>query len=149
MPRYRMRTKWCFVYTMGTRHVTQVHVHFAPPDAILKREHNRLLMWAYRAIFVCPWEIISVSGFYLFYQPMDETNRTWILLFPAKENPNMEERLVDWPAVLQYDVKAISRKFFGHEVFSAERSLNQSKSRYVCICSINQSNRSNSGLSQN
>ena len=39
----------------------------------------------------------------------------------------MEKALFDWPIVLQYDVKAkyrlISRKFFGHEVFSAE--LNQ------------------------
>ena len=44
--------------------------------------------------------------------------------------------------MLQYDVKAISRKFFGHEVFSAERSLNQPKATRVCIRSINQSNRS-------
>ena len=55
---------------------------------------------------------------------MDEKNKTWTLRFPAKENPNMENALFDWPVVLQYDVKAISRKFFGHEVFSAERSLN-------------------------
>ena len=48
--------------------------------------------------------------------------------------------------MLQYDVKAISRKFFGHEVFSAERSLNQPKARCVCIRSINQSNRSISVL---
>ena len=44
--------------------------------------------------------------------------------------------------MLQYDVEAISRKFFGHEVFSAERSLNQPKARCVCTRSINQSNRS-------
>ena len=31
-------------------------------------------------------------------------------------------------------------KVLGHEVFSPERSLNQSKSTRVCICSINQSN---------
>ena len=60
---------------------------------------------------------------------MDEKNKTWTLRFPAKENPNMEKALLDWPIVLQYDVKAISRKFFGHEVFSAERSLNQPKVR--------------------
>ena len=41
--------------------------------------------------------------------------------FSTKENPNMEKALFDWPIVLQYDVKAISRKFFGHEVYSAER----------------------------
>ena len=76
---------------------------------------------------------------------MDEKIKTWTLRFPAKENPNMEKALFDWPIVLQYDVKAkyrlISRKFFGHEVFSAERSLNQPKARCVCIRSINQSNR--------
>ena len=51
------------------------------------------------------------------YQPMDEKIKTWPLRFPAKENPNMEKALFDWPIVLQYDVKAkyrlISRKFSG------------------------------------
>ena len=50
---------------------------------------------------------------------------------PAKENPNMEKALFDWPIVLQYDVKAkyrlISRKFSGMKFFSPERSLNQPK----------------------
>ena len=32
--------------------------------------------------------------------------KTWPLRFPAKENPNMEKALFDWPIVLQYDVKA-------------------------------------------
>ena len=89
--------------------------------------------------------MVSVSVRYLFYQPMDEKIKTWTLRFPAKENPNMEKALFDWPIVLQYDVKAkywlSSRKFFGHEVFSAERSLNQPKATRVCIRSINQSNR--------
>ena len=85
--------------------------------------------------------MVSVSVCYLFYQPMNEKNQTWTLRFPAKENPNKEKALFDWPVLLQYDVKAISRKFFGHEVFSAERSLNQPKARCVCIRSINQSNR--------
>ena len=58
---------------------------------------------------------------------MDEKNKTWTLRFPAKENPGMEKALFDWPIVLQYDVRAISRKFFGHEVFPTERSLNQPK----------------------
>jgi len=48
---------------------------------------------------------------------MDEKIKTWPLRFPAKENPNMEKALLDWPIVLQYDVKAkyrlISRKFSG------------------------------------
>ena len=77
---------------------------------------------------------------------MDEKIKTWPLRFSAKENFNMEKALFDWPIVSQYDVKAkyrlISRKFFGHEVFSAERSLNQPKATRVCIRSINQSNRS-------
>ena len=81
---------------------------------------------------------------------MGEKIKTWTLRFPAKENPNVEKALFDWPIVLQYDVKAkyrlISRKFFGHEVFSPERSLNQPKARCVCIRSINQSNRSISVL---
>ena len=49
------------------------------------------------------------------YQQMDEKIKTWILRFPAKENPNMEKAFLDYPIVLQYDVKAkyrlISRKF--------------------------------------
>ena len=52
---------------------------------------------------------------------MDEKIKTWTLRFPAKENPNIEKALFDWPIVLQYDVKAkyrlISIKFFGHKVF--------------------------------
>ena len=37
---------------------------------------------------------------------MDEKIKTWILRFPAKENPNMEKALFDRPVALQYDVKA-------------------------------------------
>ena len=50
--------------------------------------------------------MVSVSVRYLFYQPMDEKIKTWTLRFPAKENPNMEKALFDWPIVLQYDVRA-------------------------------------------
>ena len=64
--------------------------------------------------------------------------------FSRKKIHNMEKALFDWPIVLQYEVKAkyrlISRKFFGREVFSPERSLNQPKATRVCIRSINQSN---------
>ena len=91
-----------------------------------------------RAIFVWPWKMVSVSVRHLFYQPMDEKIKPWTLRFPAKENPNMEKSLFDWPIVLQYDVKAkyrlISRKFSGMKFFS--------KATRVCIRSINQSNRS-------
>ena len=52
---------------------------------------------------------------------MDENIKTSPLRFPAKENPNMEKALFDWPIVLQYDVKAkyrlISRKFSGMNFF--------------------------------
>ena len=52
---------------------------------------------------------------------MDEKIKTWTLRFPAKENPNMDKALFDWPIVLQYDVKAkyplISRKFSGMKFF--------------------------------
>ena len=37
---------------------------------------------------------------------MDEKIKTWTLRFPAKENPNMEKALFDWPIVLQYDKPA-------------------------------------------
>ena len=58
---------------------------------------------------------------YLFCQPMNETIKTWPIRFPAKENPNMDKALSDWPIVLQYHVKAkyrlISRKFSGMKFF--------------------------------
>ena len=50
--------------------------------------------------------MVSVIVHYLFYQPMDEKIKTWPLRFLAKENPNMEKELFDWPIMLQYDVKA-------------------------------------------
>ena len=88
--------------------------------------------------------VISVR--YLFYQPMDEKIKTWSLCFPAKENPNTEKALFDWPIVLQYDAKAkyrlISRKFSGMKFFSPQHSLSQPKATRVCNRSINQSNRS-------
>ena len=66
--------------------------------------------------------MVSVTVCYLFYQPMDEKIKTRPLRFPAKENPNIEKALFDWPIVLQYDVKAkyrlISRKFLGVKVFT-------------------------------
>ena len=74
-----------------------------------------------KAIFVRPWKMVSVSVHYLFHQPMDEKTKTWTLCFPAKENPNMERTLFDWPIVLQYDIKVkyrlISRKFSGMKFF--------------------------------
>ena len=64
---------------------------------------------------------------------MDEKIKTWTLRFPPKENPNMEEALLDWPIVLQYDVKAkywlISRKFSSMQLFNASVRLTNQKSR--------------------
>ena len=65
--------------------------------------------------------MVPVSVRYLFYQPMDEKIKTRTLRFPAKENPNVEKALFDWPIVLQYEVKAknrlISRKLSGMTFF--------------------------------
>ena len=67
---------------------------------------------------------------------MPEKIKTRTFRFPAKENPNMEKALFDWPIRLQYDIKAkfrlIGMKFF----------FFFSKATRVCIRSINQSNRS-------
>ena len=75
---------------------------------------------------------------------MDEKIKTWTLRFAAKENPNTEKALFDWPIVLQYDVKAkyrlTSRKFSGMKIFSPQHSLSQPKATRVFNRSINQSN---------
>ena len=77
--------------------------------------------------------MVLVSVCYLFYQPIDEKIKTWTLHFPAKENPNMEKALFNWPIVLQYDVKAKYGlinfyKVPGHEIFSPKCSLKPTKS---------------------
>ena len=68
---------------------------------------------------------------------MDEKIKTRTLSFPAKENPNMEKALFDWPIVLQYDVKAkyrlISRKFSGTLV--CIRSINKFPF-LCCFCCV-------------
>ena len=64
---------------------------------------------------------------------MDEKIKTWTLHFPAKENPNMEKALSDWPIVLQYDVKAkyrlISRKYLSMKFFHPNIRLTNQKPR--------------------
>ena len=82
--------------------------------------------------------MVSVSVPYLFYQPMDEKIKTWPLRFPAKENPNMEKALFDWPIVLQCDVKAkyrlISRKLSGIKFFHPSvRLANQKPRAFVSV----------------
>ena len=69
---------------------------------------------------------------------MDEKIKTWPLCFFAKENPNMEKALFDWPIVLQYDVKAkyrlISRKLSGMKLFHPSvRLTNQKPGAFVSV----------------
>ena len=77
--------------------------------------------------------MVSVSVRCLFYQPMDEKIKTWLLRFSVKENPNMEKALFDWPIVLQYDVKAkyrlISRKFLDMKFYHPSVRLTNQKPR--------------------
>ena len=95
------------------------------------------------AIIIWPWKIAPVSVGYLFYQPMDEKIKTWTLHFPAKENPNMEKELFNWPIVLQYDLKAkywlFSRKFSGMKFFHPSVCLTNRKARaFVSVRLTNQ-----------
>ena len=108
----------------------QIFLHRPP---LLERFSYDLEKW-FRYVFVI-----------CFIRQWMKRSKHGLFVFPPK-NPNMEKALFDWPIVLQYDVKAkyrlISRKFFGHEVFSPERSLNQPEVTHVSVRSINQSNRS-------
>ena len=62
---------------------------------------------------------------------MDEKIKTWTLHFPAKENPNMEKELFNWPIVLQHDLKAkywlFSKKFLGMKFFHPSIRLTNQK----------------------
>ena len=87
--------------------------------------------------------MVSVNVRYLFYQSTDEKIKTRTLHFRAKENPNMEKVLFDWPIVLQYDVKAkyrlISRKFAGMKFFQPSVRLTNRKPRsFVSVRQTNQ-----------
>ena len=77
--------------------------------------------------------MVSVSVRYLLYQPMDEKIKTWTLRFPAKENPNMERALFDWPIMLHYNVRAkyrlISRQSSGVKFFHPSVRLTNQKPR--------------------
>ena len=82
-------------------------------------------------------KMVSLRVCYVFYQSMDEKITTWPLRFPAKENPNMEKALFDWPTVLQYDVKVkyrlISRKFSGKFFHPSVRLTNQRPRAFVSV----------------
>ena len=71
---------------------------------------------------------------------MDEKIKTWTLHFPAKENPNVEKALFDWPIVLQCDVKAkhrlISRKFWGMKFFTRAFAYPGTKT-HMCLYLFN------------
>ena len=60
---------------------------------------------------------------------------TLTVRFPAKENPNKEKALFNWPIVLQHDVKVIyrliSRKFLGMKFFHPSVRLGRSVGRLV------------------
>ena len=64
---------------------------------------------------------------------MNEKIKIWPLRFPARENPNMDKALFDWPIVLQYDVKAkywlISRKFSSTKFYHPSARLTNQKQR--------------------
>jgi len=82
--------------------------------------------------------MVSASVRYLFYQPKDEKIERWTLRFPAKEYPNKQKELFDWPTVLQYDVKAksrlIYRKFSGMKFFHPSvRLTNQKPREFVSV----------------
>ena len=82
----------------------------------------------------CSLFVFSVNG---------RKDQIWTLRFPAKENPNMEKALFDWPIVLQYDVKAkyrlISRKFSGMKFFHPSvRLTNQKPRAFVSVRQTNQ-----------
>ena len=74
---------------------------------------------------------------------MDEKIKTWTLRFPAEETLIWRMHCsIGQSCCSMPNYRWISRKFFGHEVFSPERLLNQPNPTRVCIRSINQSNRS-------
>ena len=56
---------------------------------------------------------------------MDKKIKTWLLRFPAKENPNMKKALFDWPILLQVDVQ----KVLWQEVFHPSVRLTNQKPR--------------------
>ena len=82
--------------------------------------------------------MVSVSVRHLFHKPMDEKIKTWTLRFPAKENPDMEKALFDWPIMLQYDIKVkdplISRKFLVMKFsYTSVRLTNQKPHAFVSV----------------
>ena len=124
------KTLWSLCTRCGYNNVVQKAPCWIANEAEgQKKQRGYIIQTANRAIFVWPWNKRSL----LIYQPIDEKIKTWTLRFPAKENPNMEKTLFDWPIVLQYDVKAkyrlISRKFSGMKFFHPSVRLTNQKPR--------------------
>ena len=87
-------------------------------------------------------EVIVIS----FISQWMKRSKHGFLVFPPKKTLICKRHCSISQSCCSITVKAkyrlISRKFFGHEVFIPERSLNQPKATRVCIRSTNQSNRS-------
>ena len=96
-----------------------------------------------RAIFVWPWNVVSVSVRYLFISQWMNRSKHGLLVFLPKKTVIWRKHKFDWAIMLQNNVKAtywfISWKVFGHEVFSVERSLSGAFAPFVSIWQTNQS----------
>ena len=103
-----------FIFFYDT--ITELAQNNVPKTSIFERFWSYLALnckgclksdlWLWNGFGKCLLFVLSANGWMI---------KTWPLRFPAKENPNMEKALFDWPIVLQHDVKAmyrlISRKF--------------------------------------
>ena len=97
------------------------------------------------AIFVWTWKMASVISRYLFFQPMDEKIKTWTLRFPAKETQILRRHCSigqSCCSTSKCSIDGFLESSPAWSFFLRELSLNQPKATRVCICSINQSNRS-------
>ena len=96
-----------------------------------------------RAIFVWPWNVVSVSVRYLFISQWMNRSKHGLLVFLPKKTVIWRKHKFDWAIMLQNNVKAtcwfISWKVFGHEVFWVERSLSGAFAPFVSIWQTNQS----------
>ena len=97
----------------------------------------------YRAIFVWPWKVVSVSVHYFFISQWMKRSKHGLFVFPPKKTLIWRRH----PSIGQWCCSMTSKRSIdwflessrAWEVFSPERSLNQSKATSVCIRSTNQS----------
>ena len=71
----------CTVFKIWINHKTRTSSQLFHSHKI----HFLVLLQLFRAIFVWPWKMVSISVRHLFHQPMGEKIKTWTLRFPAKE----------------------------------------------------------------